>query len=41
MNNICNFCNKEFKTITLLNRHKKNTKYCLKIQGVIIEKKNI
>lgn len=41
MTNICNFCNKEFKTPVLLNRHIKNTKYCLKIQGVIIQKKDI
>lgn len=37
--NICNFCNKEFKTSTLLNRHKKNTKYCLQLQGITIEEK--
>lgn len=37
MFNICNFCNKEFTTSSLLKRHVKNTKYCLKLQGVVIE----
>ena len=28
----CEFCKKEFKSISSLNYHKINTKYCLKIQ---------
>ena len=31
----CNFCNNSFSTKTLLNRHKENTKYCIKIQNEI------
>ena len=37
MTNICNFCDKEFKTYTLLKRHMKSIK-CLKLQGITIEK---
>jgi len=29
----CDFCNKEFKTTSSLNHHKKTTKYCLQIQN--------
>ena len=29
----CEFCNKKFKTNSILNHHKKTTKYCLKIQN--------
>jgi len=29
----CEFCNKEFTTISSLNHHKKTAKYCLKIQN--------
>ena len=29
----CEFCNKEFKSSSSLNHHKKTTKYCLKIQN--------
>lgn len=29
----CEFCNNEFKNTNALNYHKKNTKYCLKIQN--------
>lgn len=40
MNNtsfICNFCNKNFKTISSLNYHKDTAKYCLLIQGKKVE----
>ena len=30
---ICEYCNKEFKTKCNLNRHQKQTKYCLDLQG--------
>jgi uncharacterized Zn-finger protein len=33
MNHICEFCNKEFKTSSNLNYHKKTVKYCLDIQN--------
>jgi hypothetical protein len=31
----CEYCNKEFKNTSTLNYHKKNAKYCLKIQNKI------
>ena len=34
----CNFCKKELSSLSSLNYHQKNTKSCLKLQGVIIEK---
>ena len=37
----CEYCKKEFKTISYLNYHKKNAKYCLKLQNELgIEQKN-
>ena len=30
--NICNFCNKEFKTLSSLTFHKKTANYCIEIQ---------
>jgi hypothetical protein len=36
---ICEFCNKEFSSVSSLNYHKKTTKYCLKLQDV--EKSNL
>ena len=30
---ICDYCGTQFKTISSLNYHKKNTKYCLKLQN--------
>ena len=33
MSNICEYCNKEFKSISNLNYHKKTVKYCLDIQN--------
>jgi len=35
MNTICNFCNKNFKNIYVLNTHIKSAKYCLVKQGKI------
>ncbi len=29
----CDYCNKSFRSISSLNNHKKNTKYCLIFQG--------
>ena len=34
----CNFCHKEFKNNSSLNKHKLTAKYCLKIQDVIGDK---
>lgn len=34
---ICKYCNNKFNTVSVLNNHIKNTKYCLLIQGKIIE----
>ena len=39
MTNICNFCKKEFETVSSLNKHKKYAKYCLKIQNNLIDEK--
>jgi hypothetical protein len=36
--NICSFCNKSFSTKNTLLNHQKNTKYCLKKQGIINKK---
>ena len=33
MDNICEFCNNRFNTISALNYHKDNAIYCLKLQG--------
>ena len=35
----CQYCKNIFSTKTNLNSHQKTTKYCLKIQGIEIEKK--
>ena len=33
MDLICEFCKKELKTMSALNKHKKSAKYCLKLQN--------
>ena len=35
----CQFCKNIFSTKTNLNSHQKTAKYCLKIQGIEVEKK--
>ena len=36
----CNFCNKIFSSKSSLNVHQKTTKYCLKLQGKIVNENN-
>ena len=36
----CQYCNKTFKSVSSLNNHKKNAKYCLIVQGKIEEEKD-
>jgi hypothetical protein len=39
--NKCEFCNREFKNISILNYHKKTTRYCLRIQNKYEEEEKI
>jgi hypothetical protein len=39
--NICEFCKKNFQTVSSLNLHKKSAKYCLKIQNSLQNKNYI
>ena len=37
----CKFCNKSFSSLSSLNKHKITAKYCLKIQNIEVENKNM
>lgn len=40
MNIKCEWCKKIFTSVSVLNRHKNNAKYCLKLQGILPDKKD-